>query len=466
MNKVALILAAGRGTRMKSATNKVLHPLLGRSMVGWVIDAVEEAGLKPIVVVGHQGEQVRAAFENHEPRIAFATQSIPKGTGHAVLSAISELPEEGLCVVMCGDTPLFRASTLNSLFEHHRSESERKGHSIWVTVLSACVSEPAAYGRIVRDENGAPLRITEAANATKEELSINEINTGTYLFDLAWLRSILPTLSPHPPKQEIYLTDALELAADEGRAAVVAMKDPKECQGVNDRWALSEAQSSLQERIVREWASKGVGFEDPYSVTLEPAVELSSDVYIERGAILRGNSKLGTGVRVGAYSVIQDTLVAEDVVVHPYTHIVSAQIEDGVSVGPFARIREGTRLGEAVKIGNFVETKKANFESGSKASHLSYIGDAQVGSKANIGAGTITCNYDGYAKHKTNIGAGAFIGSNTALVAPVKVGAGAIIGAGSTITKSVSEDDISVARADQQTRPGAAKKFRARREAK
>ena len=258
MNKVALILAAGRGTRMKSTTNKVLHPILGRSMVGWVIHAVEDAGLDPIVVVGHQGDQVRAAFVNHKPQIAFATQSTPKGTGHAVLSALEELPSEGLCVVMCGDTPLFRASTLQALFEHHHKESKRKGQQMWVTVLSARISDPAAYGRIVRDANGAPLRITEAANATQEELSINEINTGTYLFDLAWLRSILPTLRPHPPKQEIYLTDALELAARQGRAAVVAMDDPKECQGVNDRWALSEAQACLQERIVRNWAAEGV----------------------------------------------------------------------------------------------------------------------------------------------------------------------------------------------------------------
>jgi bifunctional UDP-N-acetylglucosamine pyrophosphorylase / glucosamine-1-phosphate N-acetyltransferase len=455
MKKIAVILAAGRGTRMKSSLNKVLHPILGRSMVGWSIDACRQAELQSCVVVGYQGEQVRKAFIDED--VSFATQDEPRGTGHAVLCALESLPQSGLCVVMCGDTPLFRGETLIDLVRQHEKDSPL------VTVLTTIVSKPASYGRIVRDDSDMPLRIVEAANATAEELCIQEINTGTYVIDLDFLNEVLPTLPPHPPKQEIYLTDVLEIAAQRGRAKAVILQDEEECSGVNDRIALAQASQVLQKRIVEAHMKNGVSFEDPDSVTVERNVVLEQDVYIERGVVLRGNVYVQTCCRIGAYSVLENSEIQFQAQVHPYSHIVGAQVGEHSSIGPYARLREGTVLEERVKIGNFVETKKANMKKGSKASHLTYLGDVVVGTKANIGAGTITCNYDGFAKHKTNIGSGAFIGSNTSLVAPVNIGAGSIIGAGSTITKHVEENAIGVTRAVQRNIEDGANRFRVKR---
>lgn len=456
--KIAVILAAGKGTRMKSSLNKVLHPVLGRSMVGWSIDACQHADLQSCVVVGYQGEQVRQAFANEE--VFFATQDEPRGTGHAVLCALESLPKSGLCVVMCGDTPLFRGETLLELVQQHEKESPL------VTVLTTIVSEPASYGRIIRDASDMPLRIVEAANATPEELLIQEINTGTYVIDLEFLNEVLPTLPPHPPKQEIYLTDVLEIAANRGRAKAVILQDEEECSGVNDRKALAEASRVLQRRIVDMHMKNGVSFEDPESVTVERNVVLEQDVYIERGVILRGAVHIQTGTRIGAYSVIENSEIQFRTKIHPYSHIVGAQVGEHSSVGPYARLREGTVLEDRVKIGNFVETKKANMKTGSKASHLTYLGDVVVGAKANVGAGTITCNYDGFGKHKTIIGSGAFIGSNTSLVAPVTIGDGSIVGAGSTITKNVDENSIGVTRAQQRNIEGGAIRFRNKRSSK
>ena len=455
MTKIAVILAAGRGTRMRSSVNKVLHPILGRSMVGWSIDACRLAELQPCVVVGYQGEQVRQAFASDS--ISFATQDHPKGTGHAVLCALDQLPASGLCVVMCGDTPLFRGETLNDLVRQHEQDMPL------VTVLTTIVSEPASYGRIIRDDSGMPTKIVEAANATEEQLMIQEINTGTYVIDLAFLNEVLPSLPPHPPKQEIYLTDILEIAAQRNRAKAVILEDAEECSGVNDRIALAQASRVLQRRIVEEHMKHGVSFEDPDSVTVEKMVCLSQDVFIERGVVLRGSTVIQQGSRVGAYSVIENSEIQFGTHIHPFSHISGVQIGEHCSVGPYARLREGTILAEKVKIGNFVETKKARMGQGAKASHLTYLGDVQVGAEANIGAGTITCNYDGFGKHKTNIGKGAFIGSNTSLVAPVQIGEGSIVGAGSTITKDVEPNAIAVTRSNQRNIESGAIRFRNKR---
>ena len=273
---------------------------------------------------------------------------------------------------------------------------------------------------------------------------------------------MLPSFSPHPPKNEIYLTDAIALAAKEGKAQAVVLSDFDECQGVNDRWALAEASRILQERVCQRLALQGVGFEDPLSNTIEESVEIAPEAYIERGAILRGNTQIGAHTRIGAYSIIENSHIAAHVSVRPYTHIEHAKVGENCRLGPYARLREGTVLSERCHIGNFVETKKSTFANGSKANHLSYVGDASVGERVNIGAGTITCNYDGFQKHKTIIDEGAFIGSNSSLVAPVQIGSGAIVGAGSTIAKNVPSDSIAIVRSTQKNVEGAAPRFRAK----
>lgn len=453
MKDLAVILAAGRGTRMHSELIKVLHPVLGQPMVAWPIQAARAVGLQPVLVVGHQEDQVRAAFENSDVR--FARQPVPRGTGDAVRCALEALPEHGRMVVMAGDAPLFQADTLKQLLEIHGDAK--------VTVLTAIIDEPAAYGRLIRSPDGTPLRIVEASEASPEELAVQEINTGVYVFDIAWLRSVLPSFVPHPPKNEIYLTDAVERAAQDGAVQAVILADPSEADGVNDRWALTQVCQRLQQRIIKAHALNGVGFEDPSSNTVEVGVQLEAESYIERGAILRGQSKVAAYARVGAYSIVEDSELAQGVYIKAHSHLESTVVGETSVVGPYARLRAGTVLQADVKIGNFVETKKAHFAHGAKASHLSYIGDASVGSEANIGAGTITCNYDGFSKFQTNIGAGAFIGSNTALVAPVDIGEGALVAAGSTITQPIPSDAIGITRAEQRCIEGGAARFRAKR---
>lgn len=456
MQAIALILAAGRGTRMKSELIKVLHPILGKAMVMWPIHAAQEAGLKPCLVVGHQEEKVRSALCNED--LLFARQVVPRGTGDAVLSAFDVLPQEGVVLVCCGDTPLLRTKTLAMLMNAHQGQL--------ATVLTAKISDPASYGRIVRDDQGNVQEIVEASEATHEQLAIQEINTGCYVFDIAWLRTVLPKFQPHQPKNEIYLTDAIEYAAKEGKAQSLLLKDFDECQGVNDRWALAQASKILQQRVLKSHALAGVTFEAPESNHVDASVRLGIEVIVERGAILRGDTEVGNNTRIGAYSVIEDSIVQEEADILPHCHISRANIGIDVRVGPFARLREGTVLAHSCRIGNFVETKKAVLEEGAKVNHLSYVGDAHVGERVNVGAGTITCNYDGFQKHQTIIEEGAFIGSNSALVAPVRIGKGAIVGAGSTITQDVLSDSIAVVRSAQKTLDGAAVRFRARAKAK
>ena len=452
MHAMALILAAGQGTRMKSKLIKVLHPMLGVPMVMWPIQAARKAGLKPCLVVGHQEDSVRAALEGED--VLFARQAVPRGTGDAVLCAFDVLPQEGSVLVCCGDTPLLRTKTLADLLAAHKGTL--------ATVLTAHINEPASYGRIVRDSSGRVQEIVEASEATLEQLAITEINTGCYVFDIAWLRTVLPKFLPHQPKNEIYLTDAIAHAAQEERVGAVVLQDFEECQGVNDRWALAQATEILQERIIQQHALNGVTFDAPKSNHVDAQVVISSEVHIERGVVLKGKTSIGTETQVQVCSVIEDSHIGSHVQILPHCHVVQTVIKDAVQVGPFARLREGTVLEENCRIGNFVETKKTTMAQGSKANHLSYIGDASIGADVNIGAGTITCNYDGFNKSQTIIEKGAFIGSNTALVAPVRIGEGAIVGAGSTITKDVMSDSIAIGRSLQKNVEGAAPRFRAR----
>ena len=452
----AVILAAGRGTRMKSDLAKVLHPLLGKPMVGHVVDSAFKAGLQPVVVVHHQEERVRASLDGLG--VLFARQTETRGTGDAVASALSVLPDAGTVVVMAGDAPLVRTETITALRDVHGTAG--------VTVLTANVEDPAQYGRLVRNQAGEPVRIVEAREASKEELAITEINTGLYCFDIAWLRAALPRLTAHEHKNEIYLTDTVQLAANEGLARVVVHKDFAEVQGVNDRWELACARQVLQRRVVESHARAGVDFIQPDTAVVDVQVQISSDVTIGPSVVLEGRTTIGAGSQVGAFCHLHNTEIGQNVSVKSHTVCESATVEDRAIVGPYARLRPGSRVCVEARVGNFVEMKNSTLGTGAKVNHLSYIGDAVVGEAANIGAGTITCNYDGFNKNQTHIGSGAFIGSNSALVAPVTVGVGAIIGAGSVITKSVPDNAVGIARGSQSNLDGAAERFRSRKKRK
>jgi bifunctional UDP-N-acetylglucosamine pyrophosphorylase/glucosamine-1-phosphate N-acetyltransferase len=358
-------------------------------------------------------------------------------------------------VVLAGDAPLFRTETLSALVAAH-------GDNL-ATVLTARLPDAGSYGRIVRDAAGRVVRIVEAREASPEERALQEFNTGAYAFDLAWLREVVPRLPCHAGSGEIYLTDVVELAAQAGRAGAVEHGDVVEVMGVNDREALSVARAVLQERVLRGHALRGVTFESPATTLVEIDVQIGMDVTVGPGVVLRGDTRIASGATIGAGSVLEDAHIGEDVVLRPYTLVEASSVHARSTVGPFARLRPETEVGEGCHVGNFVEIKKSQIEDGAKVPHLSYVGDARVGRRANVGAGTITCNYDGFKKHKTDIGEGAFIGSNSSLVAPVSVGAGAIVGAGSVITRDVPAGAVAVARGEQRVSEGAAEPFRARR---
>ncbi len=424
MSDTALILAAGRGTRMRSRLAKVLHPLCGRPMAGWVVRAAEAAGCATCLVVGHDREAVLEALKPAR----HAVQAEQLGTGHAVACAAGGLPRTGRLLVLAGDTPLLRPETLEALLDGHGSAL--------CTVLTAEVGAAEAtrrgYGRVVR-EGDRVARIVEHANASEAERALGEINTGVYAFDAAWLLDeVVPALKPHPPKGEYYLPDAVAAAAALGRLSAVVCADPEEVTGVNDRAALADATAVLRARIARRHLLAGVTLEDPTATWIDDTVVLAEDVTVEAGVVLRGSTRVGRDSILRAHSVLEDAVVGE-----------------GVSVGPFARLRQGTVLGAGARVGNFVETKNARLAEGVKAGHLSYLGDCAIGPDTNVGAGTITCNYDGFAKHHTAIGAGVFVGSNTALVAPVSVGDGALVGAGSVITADVPGNALALGRGRQ-----------------
>lgn len=451
----AVVLAAGLGTRMRSPLAKVLHPLLGRPMVGWVVGALKELGADVIVVVNHQEDAVRAAL----PGVRFARQEAPLGTGHALWSALSELPDHGPVIVTAGDTPLITASCLATVLRAHQGNA---------TVASFEVAEPHGYGRIVRGATG--VSIVEQADCTPEQATIREVNSGMYVFDAAYLRAELPRLVPHPPKGERYLTDLIR-----GDATVVPGFDASLFMGVNDRAALADARTVLRRRINRAWALTGVDFQDLDSATVEADVELQPDASVGIGAILTGRSVISGHVgphcvvanatiagRVGPGCVVSESTIEDGAILHANSVCQGAVLRTGAEAGPFARLRPGAIVSSGARIGNFVEVKNTLVGIGAKANHLAYLGDAEVGPGANVGAGTITCNYDGFAKHRTVIGKGAFIGSNTALVAPVSVGDGAIVGAGSTITADVPADAIATTRTPQRNSEGMAHRLRER----
>ncbi|MFB5269016.1 bifunctional UDP-N-acetylglucosamine diphosphorylase/glucosamine-1-phosphate N-acetyltransferase GlmU [Paenibacillus enshidis] len=459
MKRLAVILAAGQGKRMKSKLYKVLHPVCGKPMVGHVSDTIRQVGVsRSIAVVGHGAEAVQAYLGN---AAEYVLQTEQLGTGHAVKMAKELLAQEnGTTIVICGDTPLVTTETLESLIRLH----EERGAA--ATILTAHLDQPQGYGRVIRDASGSVTKIVEQKDCTPAEERVQEINTGTYCFDNAKLFSALEQITNQNAQQEYYLTDVIGIMRGDGDGIEAYMtNDPAESIGVNDRIALSEAERLMRERIVRRHMLNGVTVIDPSSTYIDSDVIIGSDTVLFPGTVLSGSTKIAEDCKIGPNAELTDTIVHSGAEIK-YSVLSEAEVGMNTSVGPFAYLRPGTKLGNDVKIGDFVEVKNATIDDNSKVSHLSYIGDARVGKHVNIGCGAITVNYDGYNKSITEIEDNAFVGSNVNLVAPVKIGQGAYVVAGSTITKDVPENDMAIARPRQENKTDYADKIRARAKAK
>ncbi|WP_334078050.1 bifunctional UDP-N-acetylglucosamine diphosphorylase/glucosamine-1-phosphate N-acetyltransferase GlmU [Paenibacillus sanfengchensis] len=460
MKRFAIVLAAGQGKRMKSKLYKVLHPVCGKPMVGHVLNTVKKVQCeRSIVVVGHGAEAVKSYLGTNAEYVLQAQQL---GTGHAVKQAGSLLgQEEGTTIVICGDTPLVTEETLQAMLElHERQEAA-------ATVLTASMDRPQGYGRVIRDSvKGSVARIVEQKDCSPEEDAVKEINTGTYCFDNAKLFAALEKVTNSNAQQEYYLTDVIGILVGEGEVVEGYMtEDLAESIGVNDRLALSEAEGYMRERINRKHMLNGVTMIDPSSTYIGADVVIGADTVIYPGCHISGATVIGENCIIGPAAEIEESRIQDGAKVKQSV-LCQAEVGKETTVGPFAYLRPGAKLGEHVKVGDFVEIKNATLDDGSKVSHLSYIGDAKVGKNVNIGCGAITVNYDGYNKSITEIEDEAFIGSNVNLIAPVKVGKGAYVVAGSTITHSVSDNDVAIARIRQENKPGYAEKLRARAKAK
>jgi bifunctional UDP-N-acetylglucosamine pyrophosphorylase/glucosamine-1-phosphate N-acetyltransferase len=426
----AVVLAAGIGSRMRSRLPKVLHPVCGRPMLAYLLEAAQAAtGARPLVVVSPHMEAVRATFAEVAD---FALQDEPRGTGDAVRAALGTLPlDTAEVAVLNGDVPLLDPAIVGTLLEARR---ERDAAMALVTVL---VDEPGALGRVVRDGAGRVERIVEMKDAREEELAVGEVNAGLYAFDASWLRRRLPDVAPSPSSGEVYLPELVRLARADGLpVAALQVEDDGTLLGINDRGQLADAEVEMRLRINERHLLAGVTMLDPGSTIVDASVELAEDVTLEPGVILRGATRVGRDSRIRAGSQLFDTVVGERCVIWASV-LESTVVEDDVRIGPFSHLRPGAHIGAGAELGNFAEVKSSRIGRGSKQHHMSYIGDADVGEGVNIGAGTITANFDGRRKHRTTIGDGAFIGSDTILRAPVVVGEGAVTGAGAVVTHDV-----------------------------
>lgn len=441
----AVVLAAGKGTRMKSALPKVLHRLNGRPMVYYPVQQAAALGCRPtVLVIGHGGEEVKAQLQDRE--LEFALQEQQLGTGHALLSALPALKQfSGDLLLLCGDVPLLRQETLQSLLDYHRSEGAA------ATVLTASLADPKGYGRILRDADGV-LGIVEEKDATEKQKAVREINTGIYIFSAPRVFEILSSLGCDNAQGEYYLTDVLAALRSQGhRVAALVLDDPAEAMGINSRVQLAEATAIMRQRINERLMLNGVTLIDPAATYVDEQVEIGADTIIHPGVCLWGMTRIGRDCVIEPGVTVTDCQVGDQVRLKTGSVLEDSRIGSHSDVGPMAHLRPGTVLVGHNKIGNFVETKKAIIGEGSKASHLTYIGDAELGARVNIGCGTITCNYDGVNKHKTIIEDEVFVGSDTQFVAPVRIGRNSLIGAGSTITKDVPANSLALSRSPQKT---------------
>jgi bifunctional UDP-N-acetylglucosamine pyrophosphorylase / glucosamine-1-phosphate N-acetyltransferase len=438
----AVVLAAGLGTRMKSATPKVLHHLCGRPMLAYVLDAWAEiaaggdATERPVVVYSPAVDAIRPAFDL---RADFALQPEPRGTGDAVRAALSSVPHEAAeILVLSGDVPLVTGDDLQGVLDARREDDAA------VALATVFAADPGRLGRVIRSEFGTVESIVEAKDASEEELVNNEVNAGLYAFDAAWLRRRIGSLEPSGATGELYLTELVRLAREDGRLVIaVAFEDDGRFDGINDRSQLAAAEWSLRVRRNEEHMRDGVTMRDPSTVYLDWDVTLAPDVTLEPNVILRGSTSIGEGSVIGPDTHIVDSAIGSGARVWASV-VESSTVEDEATVGPFSHLRPGTVVGRAAEVGNYAELKNAHLGAGSKQHHMSYLGDAEIGQSANIGAGTITANYDGSRKHRTTIGDGAFIGVDTMIVAPRDIGAGARTGAGAVVTKDVPPGKLAV----------------------
>ncbi|HEX6969289.1 MAG TPA: bifunctional UDP-N-acetylglucosamine diphosphorylase/glucosamine-1-phosphate N-acetyltransferase GlmU [Micromonosporaceae bacterium] len=455
--RTVVILAAGEGKRMKSALPKVLHELLGRTLVGHVLAAAEQVRPdRTLVVVGHGADQVRAHLAETAPQAVPVHQAEQRGTGHAVQTALAAVPESsGTVVVLNGDVPLLRPRTLAALIDTHEANKAA------ATVLAAEVPDPTGLGRIVRDASGGLSRIVEERDATPQERAIREVNAGVYAFEIELLRDLLGKLSTDNSQGEQYLTDVFELLVESGETvAVQVAEDPTEILGCNDRAELAGLRRLLRDRINREWMRSGVTILDPATTWIDVTVTIGRDAVIDQNTQLRGDTVIGEAATVGPDVTVIDSAVGAGATVLR-SHVTGARIGPAATVGPYAYLRPEAVLHEKAKVGTFVEVKKSSIGAGAKVPHLSYVGDATIGARANIGAATIFVNYDGVRKHHTTVGEAAFVGCDTNLVAPVSVGAGAYVAAGSVITQDVPPGALGVTRAPQRNIEGWVQRRRA-----
>lgn len=443
----SVILAAGMGTRMKSKMPKVLHKVCGKPLSKWVIDASKAAGAdKVCAVVGHKAETVKEVLGDV---CEFALQAEQKGTGHAVMQAIDVIKNsKGEVVILNGDTPLITAETINKAIEYHKNNGNQ------ATVITAILDDATGYGRIVRDNDGSVLKIVEQKDASEEEKKINEVNSGMYVFDAQSLVYALDKITPNNAQGEYYLTDTLEILLSAGKKiGGYAISDNDEIRGINDRVQLNEAEKIMQKRINEYHMRNGVTMRNSESVYIEDGVEIGNDTEICQNVTIKSGTKIGSDCVIGSGSML-DRAVIHDGVDVLSSVILESEVDEGTHVGPFAYIRPNCHVGKEVKVGDFVELKNSNIDDGTKISHLTYIGDSNVGKRVNFGCGTVTCNYDGKKKYRTTIGDDCFVGCNTNFVSPINVGDGVYIAAGSTITEDIPENSLSIARARQVNKEG------------
>jgi bifunctional UDP-N-acetylglucosamine pyrophosphorylase/glucosamine-1-phosphate N-acetyltransferase len=445
-----VILAAGQGKRMRSSLPKVLQPLGNRPLIRHVLATAEclladaASASRPVVVYGHGGERLRAALPDVDCH--WAHQVHQRGTGDAVAAALAHVEPVGRLLVLCGDVSLLRVETLHALLA---SPAES------LAILTAIVDDPTGYGRILRDAGGAVRGIVEQRDADPGQLAVREINTGTLLIPAGRLAGWLGRLDAHNAQGELYLTDIVAMAVADGVPVVgVPAAGEAEIMGINDRAQLAQCEREYQRRQAERLLADGVTLRDPQRLDVRGEVSVGKDVEIDVGVILEGRVELGDDVRIGAHCILRDAVVEAGARIEPFSFVDGARIGPHAVIGPYARLRPGTELARDVHVGNFVELKNSRLAAGAKANHLSYVGDADIGERVNVGAGTITCNYDGANKHRTIIGDDAFIGSNSALVAPVTIGEGATIGAGSVISREAPPGGLTLTRAPQKSIPG------------
>ncbi len=456
-NLEIVVLAAGQGTRMRSALPKVLHPIAGQPMLAHALDtALSLSPARIHLVVGHEATSVRAAIEA-EARFSnvplnWVTQAEQKGTAHAVAQALPDVSDDAVVLVTYADVPLVSSDTLARCIA---AASRSDGSQAALALVTAEFDDPAQLGRIVRDGSGDIQAIVEFTDADDEQRAIREINSGILALGGADMKAMVAQIEPHNAQGEYYLTDLIALAVAQGiPVRGLVSERAAEVSGINDRVQLAEAERLFQERAAEALMRSGVTMADPARVDIRGTVNAEEDCFIDINVVLEGEVRLGRGVRIGPGSVIRDSALGDGVTVEAHTVVEGADVAARCQLGPFARIRPGTVLGEAVRIGNFVETKKARLGRGTKASHLTYLGDATLGEDCNVGAGTVTCNYDGIDKHPTEIGDNVFVGTNSTLVAPIEIGSGSFVAAGSTLTTRVDEGDLAVGRGRQRNISG------------